>query len=207
MIQPFTSEFLAPTTQLRRLSILLTIHNTPQASQHEIARITHLSSSMVNNYIKLLKNEGVITVSGKTNRTHSYHLTAAGGDELISSLISYSTEIIQLYGAAKRELSQRLRALHSKGTHNIALFGAADTAEVVHAALKDTGVAVRAIVDSDPNKQGKPFNGQTIQPPEVLKDICADAVLITSFARHEEISETIREVVGHSIRVIRISDL
>lgn len=207
MIQPFQSKFLTPTKIFRRLSVLLTIRGTPKISQHKIAKTIHLSSSMVNNYMKELHQEGLITVTGNTNRTQEYHLTSSGRDELISLLLSYSAEIIQLYGGAKREIAKRLHHMHLDDIRTVTLFGAAETAEVVHAALKETSMEVMAVVDSDQTKHGKPFNGLIIQPPEVLKAIHTDAVLITSFARQEEIHKCVRHLTGEKIKVVRLSDL
>jgi len=207
MIQPLNSNFLTPATRLRRLSVLLAVQDSPILSQHKIARMTRLSSSMVNNYIKRLQHEGLIRITGNTNRTQCYHLTPAGRDELMVMILEYSSEIIQLYSATKREVAERLHHLHSEGIRSIALFGAAETAEVVYAALKDTSLDVLGIVDNDPSKQGKRFNGFTVQSPVQLKEMAADAVLITSFAKQEEIYMCIRQVLGDEIKVKRLSDL
>jgi len=207
VIKPFNSRFLSPTKEFRRLSVLLAIHNDPKASQHEIGRITHMSSSMVNNYMKELQQAGLIRIVGNTNRTKSYHLTSSGEGDLISLLLTYSAEIIQLYAASKREVAARLNHLHSEGIRSVALFGAAETAEVVHTALKETPLTVVAVVDSDPARQGKPFNGLTIKPPEMLKKTNVDAVVITSFGKQEQIYESIRQFVGEKIKVKKLSDL
>lgn len=207
MIQPFNSKFLTPTKRFRRLSVLLAIHDSSRISQHAIARITHLSSSMVNNYIKELQEKELIKVTGNTNRTHRYHLTFSGLDVLMSSLLSYSSEIIQLYGGAKRELAKRLKSMHEDGIRTVALFGAAETAEVLLAAMKETKMTVTAAVDSDSAKQGKAFNGLMVQKPEELSQIAADAVVITSFARQEEIHDHVRQVVGEGVKIVKLSDL
>ncbi|MHC4558348.1 MAG: winged helix-turn-helix transcriptional regulator [Planctomycetota bacterium] len=207
MIQPFQSKFLTPTKIFRRLSVLLAIRNAPRISQHKIAKITYLSSSMVNNYMKELQQEGLITVTGDTNRTQEYHLTSSGRDKLISLLLSYSAEIIQLYAGAKREITKRLNHMHLEGVRTVALFGAAETAEVVYAAIKETPLTVTAAVDSDPRKQGEPFNGLTIQAPERLRQIDADAVVITSFARQEEIHECVHQISGERVKILKLSDL
>lgn len=207
MIDPSNSEFLAPTMKFRRLSILMAIHNSPEISQKRIGQITHLSSSMVNNYMKKLKQDGAMTIAGNTNRTQSYHLTPAGDNELMSLLIDYSAEIIRLYGDAKREVAKRLSKVHLKGIRTVALFGVAETAEVVYAAIKKGPLVVKAIFDSDKRKQGQPFNGLIIQPPELLKGIDVDAVVITSFGKQKEIHAFIRQLVGERIDVVRLSDL
>jgi DNA-binding MarR family transcriptional regulator len=207
MISPFASTFHLPAIKLRRLSVLMAIHNSPRLSQHKIARITHLSTSMVNNYIKKLQREELIQVTGNTNRTHGYHLTPAGQSKLISLILEYSSEMIQLYGAAKRQVAERLKHFLEEGISSLALFGAAETAEVVYAALKDTPLTVTGIVDSDPAKHGARFNGFVVQEPARLKEMQADAVLITSFARQEEIHGSIQQMLGNQATVKRLSDL
>jgi DNA-binding MarR family transcriptional regulator len=207
MIQPFNADFLTPTKKFRRLSVLLAVHGSPRISQHKMAQMIHLSSSMVNNYLKELQDQGLILMSGQTNRTQSYHLTSSGRNELMSLLLAYSAEIIQLYSAAKREVTARLNRLCSEQVHSIALFGAAETAEVVYAALKGTPLKVKAILDSDPRKQGRPFNDLTIESPDRLKGLDVDAVVITSYARQKEIHHCIHQIVGEDIRVKKLSDL
>ncbi len=162
---------------------------------------------MVNNYIKYLKTEGLISISGDTNRTHNYHLTAEGLADLKSSLLSYSTEIVQLYTAVKNEIARVLNGFFEEGIRTIALFGAAETAEVVHAAMKETQLVLIGVVDSDANKHGKPFNGLIIQSPDKLKKIKPDAVLITSFARQEEMYQELSMHLGEKMKVKKLSDL
>jgi hypothetical protein len=87
------------------------------------------------------------------------------------------------------------------------LFGVAETAEVVYAAIKESSLVVIGVIDSDPTKQGKPFNGLIVQKPERLERINPDAVVITSFGKQEEIHDRIRQLVGDKIRVKKLSDV
>jgi DNA-binding MarR family transcriptional regulator len=201
------SAYFIPDKALRKLSLLLAIHEKPRLSQHAIGQLTHLSSSMVNNYIKLFKREGLLTVQGNTNRTQSYHLTEEGRITLRHSLLSYSAEIVQMYGAVKRELSNILHGFYREGIRTVVLFGAAETAEIVHAALKDTDLVMIGVVDSDPSKHGRPFNGLMIQPPEKLAEILPDAIVITSFGKQEEIFSAVRKVVGDRVAIKKLSDI
>ena len=207
MIYLDNSRFLSPTKDFRRLSILLAIHNAPQASQSKTALATRLSSSMVNNYIKELRRDDLIVVVGNTNRSQSYYLTPSGYKALTESLLSYSAEIVQIYGSVKAEIANMLNEIYEDGIETLALFGAAETAEVVYAAIKQTPLVVVGVVDNDESKIGKPFNGLFIQPPYKLKEINPDAVLITSYAKQEEIHAHIRNVIGKKIRVKKLSDL
>lgn len=207
MIEPFVSKFLSPTKAFRRFSVLLTIHHSPDLSQQQIGERTHLSSSMVNNYIKQLRNEKQICVRGTTNRNQSYHLTASGHHELVESLILYSAEVIRLYGNAKQEFSKLLGKFYDEGIRTVMLFGAAETAEVVYAAIRSSSIEVIGIVDSDDRKQGKKFDQFTIQAPIALATRNPDAIIVTSFAKQEEICQTIKGLVGESIPIKRLSTI
>jgi DNA-binding MarR family transcriptional regulator len=184
--------------------VLLSIHKAPDASQHKIAKRSNLSSSMVNNYIKQLRQSNLITVEGQTNRTLSYHLTTEGQDKLNELLVSFSIEIMQLYSFVKQEISHILHGFYEQGIRTLVLFGVAETAEVVYAAIKLTPLVVIGTVDSDRSKHGTPFNGFVIQPPEQIKLIKPDAVLITSFSKQEEIHDCIRKISGDCIPVKKI---
>lgn len=106
MIQQFSSKFLAPTKKLRRLLVLMAIESNANISQHAIGKRARLSSAMVNNYMKELQKEKLITMSGDNNRTQTYHLTEAGKQELMELLGLYSVELVEIYGNARSELRQ-----------------------------------------------------------------------------------------------------
>ena len=205
MIQLFQSHFLSPTTEFRSLTLLLAMNESPENSQHRLGKITGLSSSMVNNYIKRFTSDGLIQVKGPTTRTKSYHLTESGRKLLRQSLLSYSAEIVQLYGTVKREIANILNGYYQEGIRTVVLYGAAETAEVVHTAIKETYLVVIGIVDSDTQKQGKPFNGLIVQPPDKLQEIAPDAVVITSFARQEEIYQSILHGVARGMTIKKLS--
>ena len=207
MIEPFHSKYLLPTKEFRCLSVLFAINESPDNSQSDIGDKTNLSSSMVNNYIKSFKHEDLITVTGNTNRTQNYYLTEKGRAVLSQSLLGYSAEIVQLYSAVKKEISHILTVFYEGGIRTVVLFGAAETAEIVHAAIKDTDLVVIGIVDSSKDKHGKPFNGLTIRKPEDIKKIKPDGVIITSFARQEEIYNDLLNLVGDSIKIKKLSTL
>ena len=207
MIIPYTTTYFSPSKECRRLSILMLIKDMPNSSQHHIAEKSHLSSSMVNIYIKELKQAGLITVSGKTNRTTEYHLTEKGQKKLFQDFISFSSEAVQIYAAVKREIIRLLKRYETNGIRTVVLYGASDTAEVVVSAIPHTRLVVIGIVDGDPAKQGHLFNGTLIQAPEIISQIDPDAVLITSFAHQDEIYNNIKTIIGDNIEVLTLTEL
>jgi predicted transcriptional regulator len=207
MIKAFQLRFLAPTKQSRLLSVLFSIHEEPEASQHKIAVAANLSSSMVNNYIKWLKQMGFVTVLGKTNRTQQYHLSEAGRVMLRRSLLEYSAEIVRLYSSVKNEIANILKSFFNEGIRTVVLFGVAETAEIVYAAAQRTALVIIGVVDNDVSKQGRIFNGLEIRPPGDIMEIRPDAVVITSFGRQEEIFAQVRRISGDAIKIRKLSDI
>ncbi|MBF0118052.1 MAG: winged helix-turn-helix transcriptional regulator [Desulfobacterales bacterium] len=207
MIEISGSHFLSPNKKLRLLSIFLAIHTAPASSQQTIGQKTHLSSSMVNNYIKDLKQKGLIYVIGETSKTQQYYLTSEGKVLLRDLLLSFSAEIVNLYGTVKRDIAKILQTFYEEGIRTVVLFGVADTAEVVHVAIKNTQLIVIGAVDTDKAKQGKLFNGFIVQTPEELKKMRPDAIIITSFAKQEEIYVDIKKLIGEEIKIKKLSDL
>ena len=207
MIKALQQRFLSPTKQSRLLSVLYSIYEEPEASQHRIAANTNLSSSMVNNYIKWLKHEELIIVIGKTNRTQQYHLTENGHIMLRQYLLDYSAEIVQLYGTAKNEIANILKKFYNESIRTIVLFGVAETAEIVYAAVKRTELVIIGVVDSDESKQRQIFNGLEIRPPKDIREIAPDAVVITSFGCQEEIYQQVRNILDDNIKIRKLSDV
>lgn len=207
MIEPFHSKYLLPTKEFRCLSLLFAINESPDKSQSAIGEITNLSGSMVNNYIKSFKHDHLITVTGQTNRTQNYFLTDKGRSMLTHLLLGYSAEIVQLYSAVKKEISHMLTGFYAEGIRTVVLFGAAETAEIVHSALKETDLVVIGVVDNAKEKQGRLFNGLKIRKPEEILKIDPDGVIITSFAHQEEIYSAVRELVEDKIKIKKLSTL
>lgn len=207
MIELFNSKYLLPTKEFRCLSVLFAIHESSENSQSVIGDLTNLSSSMVNNYIKSFKSDGLITVTGRTNRTRNYFLSDLGQKILSRSLLEYSAEIVQLYSAVKHEISHILNGFYQEGIRTVVLFGVAETAEIVHAAIKDTDLVVIGAVDTSEKKQGQLFNGLKIRDPSEIRKISPDAVVITSFARQEEIYSYLQDLVHDEIKVKKLSTL
>lgn len=179
----------------------------PNSSQHLLAEKSHLSSSMVNIYIKELSQAGLITVLGKTNRSTEYHLTEKGEKKLFQDFISFSSEAVQIYATVKREIIWLLKRYETNGIRTLVLYGASDTAEIVLSAIPHTMLVVIGIVDGNPAKQGQLFNGTLIQAPETISQIDPDAVLITSFARQDEIHNNIQTIMGDNIKILTLTEL
>ena len=205
---PKTS-FLTPTKEFRRLSILSAIHHQPHASQHKIARQANLSSAMVNSYIRNLATQGLIEKKSRNQRDFNYFLTQTGKDLLFSLLMEYSAEVVQFYSGAKREISQRLAGiLNGSSKTKVVLYGASDTCEIVLQALLDfPNTQVVGIIDGGPEKQGHTLQGYTILAPEDISTCKPEMIIITSFAKQDEIHKNIVHLEQKGIKIRRLTTI
>lgn len=209
MINTPKTTFLTPTKEFRRLSILSTIYHHPHASQHKIASQTNLSSAMVNGYIRSLTQQGLIAKENRNQRDFNYFLTNTGKQKLMSLLMGYSAEIVQFYSGAKREISLKLAEILNGSTNSrIVLHGASDTCELVLQSLLGFPHAqLVGIVDGEPEKQGRTLQGHTVLAPEAIPNYNANLVIITSFARQDEIYEEISHFERDGIKIRRLTTI
>ncbi len=205
MVNHYQSEFLEPSKRYRRFSLLLCIKKNSHSTQKQLGRETFLSSAMVNNYIKELSKDGLLNVSGNSNRDMAYHLTSEGREYVSDNFLSFSAEIVQFYASARREIVELLLECYETGIRTIVLYGASDTAEIVYSAVQKTEITVTGVVDNDPEKVGTLFYGTVVQSPSRINDIRPDALIITSFARQNEILNTLEENVDKNIQIKIIS--
>jgi DNA-binding MarR family transcriptional regulator len=195
--------FFKPNRFLRELFLLLGLEQDATMSQHEIARIAGISSSMAHNYIKQLIEEGLIAVQGETNRTMQYFLTAAGKERMQELLALYAKEVVHLYTIARKEFEKKLCALYDQGLHSAVLFGAAETGELVYNSARHTPLRVIGVVDNDVSKQHQKFGDLEVLPPGVIERLRPDGVIITAFGSPEEIYAEVKHLEERGIVVIR----
>ena len=164
---------------------------------------------MVNSYMKELTDDGLITISNRNNRDCNYHLTGSGKETLNSLLMAYSSEIVQFYAQTKNEISKCIAALiNGNQQPSFVLYGASETCELVLRALENfPQITVSAIVDSLPQKQNTLFNGFTIRNPEEIEALRPGCVLITSYAKQEEIFLSIQHLEASGIKIQRLTTI
>ena len=156
---------------------------------------------MANGYIKDMLGRGLIQMTGDNRRKIQYFLTPEGRKLLSEMLRSYSTEVIQLYGAAKKSIEEKLKRFLKEGISRVVLFGAAETGEVVLAAAEKLPLAVVAVVDNDKSKHYKCLGAMSISPPEALESIEFDAVIITSFAQQDAILKDVSYLAKRGVKI------
>ncbi len=188
-------KFLKPTKDARLVAILENLRTNPEISQAELGTRALISSARVNSFLKELQGQDIIKVERLNGKSYKYLLTKKGQDIRQKLMGEYMAEIVQVYSALKENIQDKLIEILDKGYEKIACFGASSTCEVVLSCLSSLDLRVIALVDNDEKKQGTLFFGHVVSPPVVLKFIGLDAILITSFGKHEEIRQDIFKII------------
>lgn len=196
--------FLRPTKMMRELFLLLSLQESQHLSQHELARRIGVSSAMANNYMKALTDRGVVTASGRTNRSMKYEVTALGRERLDVLMSGYSKEIARMYSIAKQEVERRLIQLHGQGLKRVVLFGAAETGELVYSAAKSTSMKIVGLVDNDVTKHRKLFGEISVSSPDTIESFHPDGVLIASSGNAEEILKQLNPLSQKGVAVVTL---
>ncbi|WP_447972108.1 winged helix-turn-helix transcriptional regulator [Nitrospira sp. Kam-Ns4a] len=196
--------FFKPTVALRELRILAVLDEGRPISQHEVARRSGVGSTMAHHYIRRLIAQGLVAMTGKTNRTMRYAVTAAGRAYLETLGRHYAREMARLYRIAKQECRRRLLRLYERGLRRVVLFGAAETGELVCWAARETPIEVVGIVDNDRDRRRRGLGGLPVEAPEAIEAWRPDGVVITASRCAEEIERQIRHLETRGIAVARL---
>ena len=207
IFHPQDTEFFLPTKLHRELLVLISVHGDPDISQYRLASAAGMCPTQANTYIRALTGKGLIIKEGKNNRNMTYRLSETGQQRLNGLLSSYSLDIVHIYSAFKNELRKQLKFMTDSGYRRVVLFGAGETAQLVYAALETLPINVISIVDNDISKQGQRFFGILVEPPTVIDKIQPDCILITSYAKQDEIFEQIMHLTDVGIHVQKLFDL
>ena len=187
------------------LALLENLNSDPTLSQAELAQRCALSGAMVNKYLKEIRDTRLMQAQPVNGKSFAYHLTDEGDQKRRLLLEEYSTELVQIYSALKNVIRDKIRTLRKENQKRLVLFGASETCEIALSAIRDIDVRVLALVDNDPAKHGQNFSGHIISSPVVLEQLSFDTVLITSFARQQEILTQISPIARkHNFNIARL---
>lgn len=184
-------KFFKPTKVAHELAILECLSINSSLSQQELGNKTFLSGAMINQYLRNMRDAGLIQFVVHNKKTFRYELTTEGRQRHQAMWNSYSAELIQLYAAMKDNIRKRLAELLKRKKTRIILYGANNVAEIIFAALSETSFEVIALVDDDPQKHGRMFQRHIISHPGVIKSVNAHAILVTASSHQEDICASI----------------
>jgi len=159
-----------------------------------------MNARMVAGYVRRLAERGYLAESSE-HGSQQYAITSSGRRRLRYLLVDFVNELTAVREQARALFRTSLLPLALDEVRRVAFYPAGDTAEAVFPALTALGFELVAIVDDSPQKWGRLFHGHRVQPPESLKDVRIDAIIVTTVVFQEQAVKRIRELSLPGVRV------
>ena len=176
----------------RDLTILSAIADNDRLTQRHLARQLGVTVSLANLYVKRLALKGFIRVINIRANRLRYLLTPKGIAEKSRLTYSYMCRTFERYREARQSLQAALHPLTEDGQKRIAFYGAGEAAEVAYLCLKEGGLDLAAVFESE---DGEKFLGLPIQRLEELSPNEFDQVVVTSFISQEVTEAKVQELL------------
>ena len=143
----------------------------------------------------------IISLSKKENtplsvpKTNMYKKT-------ISLIREYNDYNMKIRQQAKEAIDKILSV-----NERVTIFGAGTHTDFLYRYTNIDKYNIRAIVDSNPMKQGRPFKHHIIKAPDYISNDNTDIIVISSRAFQEEIYEQIKSHIEKGIQIIKLYDI
>jgi len=181
----------------RDLTILSAIAENDRLTQRHLARELGVTVSLANLYVRRLALKGFIRVINIRPNRLRYLLTPKGLAEKSRLTYTYMCRTFERYREARQSLQAALHPLTEDGHKRIAFYGTGEAAEVAYLCLKEVGVDLAAVFESE---DGEKFLGLPIQRVEELSPTEFDQVVVTSFISQEATEATVQELLRLGVR-------
>jgi len=102
----------------------------------------------------------------------------------------------QIYESAKGNITAFMKGISDKGFRTVLLYGAGEVASMILTVLNETdGIPVEAVavIDDNPEKQGKTIIHTPIVSSKHLDDKRVDGVIISSYSNHSIIYDKLKK--------------
>lgn len=91
--------------------------------------------------------------------------------------------------------------MQEKGVKRVAFFGVSDEMEIAYLILQGTDMELVAIVDGDNGVRPQTVLGRKAENPVIIKNLKADAILITSIRAKDEILRNAKRIMRRNNKI------
>jgi len=181
------NSFFKPTLLYKEFMILDLIEKDQHITQREIAKWIGIAVSMINAYLNIYEDKGLIKRKYRSTKTVEYFVTRKGMERRKLLNIWYLKSSRLVYQSASNNILEFLNELVIKGCKNILLYPAGEVTEIILKVINETptcDINVVAIVDDEINKRNSLLLNKKIISKEDISDYEHDSILISSYKHH-----------------------
>jgi FlaA1/EpsC-like NDP-sugar epimerase len=157
----------------------------------------YVSVSMINTYLDTYESEGYIKREYISTKDVNYIITKKGLERVKVLNMGYLKASQAMLQSAKENIVVFLDQILQKGFKSIILYGAGEVAEIILQVIQNNDhipIIAVAIIDDDPNKQGKKLVNTPIISVNELSQYIHDGVMISSYTNNNSIFQKLLAV-------------
>jgi DNA-binding MarR family transcriptional regulator len=169
-----------PSERMRDLQFLEEIEQNPKVSQRELSNKFGIALGVTNACIRRMARRGLIRLKGFPPRRIAYYLTPKGFSEKSKLMLHFFSYNIQHYAEMKKVISKKLLEMEQSGVKRVAFLGVSDEMEIAYITLQGSEIKLVGIIDENEMEKGTRLFGQKVVGLQEVKNLKADAILVTS---------------------------
>jgi DNA-binding MarR family transcriptional regulator len=169
-----------PSERMRDLQFLEEIEQNPKVSQRELSNKFGIALGVTNACIRRMARRGLIRLKGFPPRRIAYYLTPKGFSEKSKLMLHFFSYNIQHYAEMKKVISKKLLEMEQSGIKRVAFLGVSDEMEIAYITLQGSEIKLVGIIDENEMEKGTRLFGQKVVGLQEVKNLKADAILVTS---------------------------
>ncbi|MBB28945.1 MAG: MarR family EPS-associated transcriptional regulator [Gemmatimonadetes bacterium] len=176
------------------LAVLEALEDQERITQRELADVTGLNLKKVNYCLNQLLEQGFVKFQrvrkNPDKRAYLYILTPDGIKAKSQLTYRFLKFTLDFYNKMEKTIKRCLDEMRKSGVERIALFGASEVAKILLSLLKSEHLTVECVLDG--NFKGLEFHGVPVLKEDDVKELCVDAVLITSLDTNDKLEDQLR---------------
>jgi len=136
--------------------------------------------------------------------TEILKITDKGKSQLKREFIDYQLDLLTLEQSLGNYFSGKINKIKGKNVHQLALYGASDTAQSIINYLVNNGFNISCIIDDDIKKQNNEFHGFPIVSRDNISSYNFDTIIITTVEYHHEVKSKIDQSFSSKYQIISL---
>ena len=179
--------------EIAKLKILTELVSNSRVTQRDLSKLTDISLSYLNGYIKQLIQRELILVKKMDGKRLLYNLTPKGMLEKVRMTTEYAKQSIKHYSRLREKVIHLCSELEQNRLTRIVICGISEPAEIVYIATIECGLEIIKVVDD--NQNNKIWLKKKIYSIKSLKNEndLFDSVIISDIERCYELAEKLHE--------------
>ncbi len=179
---------------MRVLQILDELSRDGWITQRTLSKRLGVALGLTNLYLRRLIKKGYVKVVNiKPNRLR-YELTPKGIAHKSFLTFKYIQNSYRFYREVWDRIEGAFRLLMEEGCRDVVFYGAGEVAEIAYQVLKGTPLRLAGVVDG--KKAGERFLGRDVLPPDALREMAFDRLIITAVDVDKDTVARIEGLVG-----------